>query len=124
MPSGTVTLLADLRVWGVVLLLSVLDTAAALVPYYAGRRGIEAVLDRFPRLRRERLERVQRLYQEHGNGLLFFCFLPMLGVLLSAGAGVAGVQVVAFVPWVLAGKMVRWSIVLVLFDQTLQILSW
>ena len=123
MPSGNVTLLADLRVWGVVLLVSVLDTAAGLVPYYAGRRGIEAVLARFPRLRRERLERVQRLYQEHGNGLLFFCFLPMLGVLLSAGAGVAGVSVVAFVPWVLAGKTVRWSIILVLLDQTLQIVS-
>jgi membrane protein YqaA with SNARE-associated domain len=47
----------------------------------------------------------------------------MLGVLLSAGAGVAGVPVVAFVPWVLAGKTVRWSIVLVVFDQTLQIFS-
>jgi membrane protein DedA with SNARE-associated domain len=116
-------LLADLRVWGVVLLVSVLDTAAALVPYYAGRRGIKAVLDRFPRLRRERLERIQRLYEEHGSGFLFFCFLPMLGVLLSAGAGIAGVQVVVFVPWVLAGKTVRWSMFLVLFNQTLQILS-
>ncbi|MEJ2732982.1 MAG: VTT domain-containing protein [Anaerolineae bacterium] len=123
MLSGNVSLLADLRVWGVVLLVSVLDTAAALVPYYAGRRGIKAVLDRFPRLRRERLERIQRLYEEHGSGFLFFCFLPMLGVLLSAGAGIAGVQVVAFVPWVLAGKTVRWSMFLVLFNQTLQILS-
>jgi membrane protein DedA with SNARE-associated domain len=123
MLSSNVNLLADLRVWGVVLLLSVLDTAAALVPYYAGRRGIEAVLARFPRLRPERLERVQRLYQEHGDGLLFFCFLPMLGVLLSAGAGIADVQVAVFVPWVLAGKTVRWSIVLVLLDQTLRILS-
>ena len=115
-------LLADPRVWGGVLLLSVLDMAAALVLYYAGRRGIEAVLARFPRLRRERLERVQGLYQEHGNALLFLCFLPMLGVWLSAGAGTAGVQVIAFVPWVLAGKMLRWSVVLVLLDQTLQIL--
>jgi membrane protein DedA with SNARE-associated domain len=123
MLSGNVSLLADLRAWGVVLLVSVLDTAAALVPYYAGRRGIKAVLDRFPRLRRERLERIQRLYEEHGSGFLFFCFLPMLGVLLSAGAGIAGVQVVAFVPWVLAGKTVRWSMFLVLFNQTLQILS-
>jgi membrane protein DedA with SNARE-associated domain len=123
MPSGNVTLLADLRVWGVVLLLSMLDTAAALVPYYVGRRGLEDVLARFPRLRRERLERIQCLYLQHGDGLLFFCFLPMLGVLFSAGAGIAGVQIGAFVPWVLAGKTVRWSIVLVLFDQTLQVLS-
>ena len=52
-------MLADPRVWGVVLLVGVLDTGAALVPYYAGRRGIEAVLARFPRVQRERLVRVQ-----------------------------------------------------------------
>ena len=123
MLSGNVSLLVDLRVWGVVLLLGVLDTGAALVPYYVGRRGLEAVLERFPRLQQERLERVRRLYQEHGAGLLFFCFLPMVGVLLSTGAGVAGVKVATFVPWVLAGKVARWSIILVLLDQTLQILS-
>jgi membrane protein DedA with SNARE-associated domain len=118
-----VNLLTDLRIWGVVLLISALDTAAAVVPYYAGRRGIEAVLTRFPRLRQERLERIEHLYQDHGSGLLFFCFLPMLGVLLAAGAGIAGIRAGAFVPWVLAGKTVRWSTLLVLFDQTLQILS-
>jgi membrane protein YqaA with SNARE-associated domain len=123
MLSGNVNLLADLRVWVLLLLLSVLDTGAALVPYYAGRRGIEAALARFPRLQPERLERVQRLYQEHGAGLLFFCFLPMVGALLSAGAGVAGITIAIFVPWVLAGKVARWSIILVLFDQTLRIVS-
>ena len=123
MLSGNVSLLADPKMWGLVLLLSVVDTAAALVPYYAGRRGIEMVLARFPKLKRERLDRVQHLYREHGNGLLFFSSLPMLGVLLAAGAGVAGTRLAAFAPWVLAGKTVRWSIILVLADQTLRVLS-
>jgi membrane protein YqaA with SNARE-associated domain len=123
MLSGNPRLLADPWMWGFALLLSVADTAAALVPYYAGRRGTEVVLARFPRLREERLERVQRLYQEHGSGLLFFSFLPMLGVLLPAGAGVAGTRLVVLVPWVLAGKVVRWFTILVLADQALRILS-
>lgn len=115
-------MLADLRLWGVVLILSVIDTAAALVPYYVGKRGTQAVVARYPRLRQERLEEVKRLYQEHGNGLLFFCYLPLLGMLLAAGAGIADLQVAAFIPWVLAGKTVRWAIILVLFDQALRIL--
>jgi len=82
-------LLGDLRIWGLVLLCSVLDTAAALAAYYAGQRGIEAVLGRFPRLRQERWERVQRLYDEHGAGLLFFCSLPMVGCWQQAPASPA-----------------------------------
>jgi membrane protein DedA with SNARE-associated domain len=115
-----VSLLADLRLWGVVLVLSVIDTAAALVPYYVGKRGSQAVMARYPQLQRERLERIQRLYQEHGSGFLFFCFLPLLGVLLAAGAGIAEIQVTAFIPWVLGGKTVRWATILVLFDLTLR----
>ncbi len=114
-------LLADLRIWGAVALLSVLGVGTALIPYYAGKRGIEAVLTRFPRLGQERLERVQTLYQEHGSGLLFFSFVPMLGVLLTAGAGVVGVQISNFVVWVLMGRALRNSILLVLLDQGLRI---
>ena len=123
MLSGNSNLLADPWMWGLALLLSVADTAAALIPYYAGKRGTEVVLARFPQLGEERLGRVQRLYQEHGSGLLFFSFLPMLGVLLPAGAGIAGTRLVVLVPWVLAGKVVRWITILVLADQAIRVIS-
>ena len=115
-------LLTDLRSWGAVALISVLGVGTALVPYYAGKRGIESVLRRFPRLRQERLERAEALYREHGSGLLFLSFIPMLGMLLTAGAGVAGVQVSTFVAWVLAGRILRNTLLLVLVDQGLHIL--
>ena len=114
-------LLADLSAWGAVLLISVLGAGTALIPYYLGKRGIEAVLERFPRLKRERLEWVQALYQEHGSGLLFFSFIPMLGLLLTAGAGVVGVRISTFVLWVLMGRALRNSILLVLLAQGLRI---
>ncbi len=104
------------------MLISGLGVGAALIPYYLGKRGIEAVLERFPRLEQERLERVEDLYAEHGSGLLFFSFIPMLGVLLTAGAGVAGVQRFTFVVWVLVGRTLRNTILLVLLDQGLRIM--
>lgn len=104
------------------LLISILGVGTALIPYYLGKRGIAAVLARFPRLEQERLERVEGLYREHGSGLLFFSFVPMLGLLLTAGAGVAGVQIPTFVGWVLVGRALRNTVLLVLLDQGLRIL--
>ena len=121
--SGNASVLADPKMWLIVLFLSVVDTAAALVPYYAGRGGTEIVLARFPQVREERLDRVQQLYEEYGSGLLFFSCLPVLGVLLSAGDGVAGTRLPVFILWVLVGKATRWGIVLLLVNQTLQVLS-
>jgi membrane protein YqaA with SNARE-associated domain len=45
------------------------------------------------------------------------------GGLLAAGAGIAGIRLATFVPWVLLGKLTRWTILLVFFDQTLRVLS-
>ena len=115
-------LLVDLRIWGAVALISVLGVGSALIPYYVGKRGMEAVLTRFPRLGEERLKRVKVLYGEHGSGLLFFSFVPMLGVLLTAGAGVVGVQISTFVLWVLVGRILRNTLLLVLVNQGLHIL--
>ena len=116
------TLVTDLRIWGVVLAISVLGMGAALVPYYLGRRGIAAVMARFPHLKEEQLKRVEVLYAKHGSALLFFSFLPMLGVLLAAGAGIVGIQRSSFAIWVLIGRIVRNAILLVLLDQGLRIL--
>lgn len=116
-------LLTNPLVWLLVLVLSVAGVGTALVPYYVGKRGIEAVVARFPRLEEERLRRVDGLYREHGSGLLFFSFIPMLGVLLTAGAGIVGVEISTFVIWVLVGRTLRNSIFLVLIDQGLRIIG-
>ena len=117
------SLLANPLIWLLVLVLSVAGVGTALVPYYVGKRGIEAVVARFPRLEKERLRRVDGLYREHGSGLLFFSFVPMLGVLLTAGAGIVGVEISTFVLWVLVGRTLRNSILLVLVDQGLRLVG-
>ncbi len=117
------SLLADLRAWGVVALVSVLGVGSALVPYNVGKHGLEAVLARFPQVGQARLERVRDLYQKHGSGLLFFSFVPFLGMLLAAGAGVVGVRASAFVLWVLAGRVLRNSILLLLVALGLVVLG-
>ena len=113
------SLLLDVKIWLLVLLLSTLGTVAALSFYYLGKRGTEAVLERFPQLKEERWEGVQDLYREHGSGLLFLSSIPMIGGLLIAAAGAFGVGVSTFFLWVLMSRLVRNWLVLLLFDQTL-----
>ena len=116
-------LLTNPLVWLAVLVLSLAGVGTALVPYYVGKRGIEAVVARFPRLEEDRLRRVDGLYREHGSRLLFFSFVPMLGVLLTAGAGVVGVEISTFVLWVLVGRALCNSIILVLIAQGLRLVG-
>jgi membrane protein YqaA with SNARE-associated domain len=113
------SLFLDVKIWLLVLLLSILGTVAALSFYYLGKRGTKAVLARFPQLKKERWEKLQDLYQEHGTGLLLLSSIPMVGGLLIAAAGAFGIGVSTFFLWVLASRVVRNWLVLLLFDQTL-----
>jgi membrane protein YqaA with SNARE-associated domain len=119
----TPLLLTDLRVWIAVAVVSLFEAGVALIPYYVGKHGLEAVLVRFPKLKQERLDRVQTLYRERGSGLLFFSFVPVFGTLLSAAAGVVSMQLSIFVVWVLMGRAVRNSILAVLTVQGLTVLG-
>jgi membrane protein YqaA with SNARE-associated domain len=114
-------LLLDLKLWLLVLLVSAVGTVTALAYYYLGREGTEAVFSHFPSLEQERWERVQARYKKHGSGLLFFSFIPVLGMLLETAAGAVGIGLSVYVSWVLLGRVLRnWLLVLVA-DQTLRI---
>jgi membrane protein YqaA with SNARE-associated domain len=118
-----VTPLLDIRIWLVVLAVSALGTGAALAYYYLGRKGVHAVMERLPQITEERWDRATRLYQKVGSALLFLSGVPLIGALLQTAAGALGVGLIAYVVWVLLGRVVRNWILLLLFDQTLQILA-
>jgi membrane protein YqaA with SNARE-associated domain len=117
------SLLLDVKIWLLILLLSILGTCAALSFYYLGKRGTQAVLARFPQVKEERWEEIQALYRDHGTGLLLLSSIPMIGGLLIAAAGAFGIRVFAFSVWVLVSRVARNWLVVLLFDQTLGFLS-
>lgn len=110
------SLLLNLWAWIVILALTAGGLALSLFSYYAGKRGAEAVLERFPRIDPKRLEEIGIWYQRHGTFPLLLTFIPLLGSLLSVGAGVYGVRLVPFVVWVSLVKLGRnWLIALALY---------
>lgn len=115
--------LLNINVWLVVLIVSGLGTAATLVYYYLGREGVHAVMERPPQITEERWDRATRLCQKVGSAHLFLSGVPLVGALLQTAAGALGVGLTAYVVWVLLGRVVRNWILLLLFDQTLQMLT-
>ena len=106
--------LLEPSIWLLVLIVSALGTCVTLAYYYLGKQGADAFLDRFPKLKQEQWDRVQRLYGEHGSGLLFLVSLPWIGILFAAVAGAVGIRLLTYCIWVLLGRIVRnWIIVLV-----------
>lgn len=109
----------DIRVWAVVLAVSVLGTVTTLVYYYLGRQGVGTVRKRVPQITEERWDRAEHLYEEHGSKLLFLSALPGIGILLQSAAGALGIGLLIYLVWVLIGRLVRNLALLLLFDRAL-----
>jgi membrane protein YqaA with SNARE-associated domain len=107
-------LLFEPLVWLLVVLLSVLGVFGNLALYGVGKRGYDAVRERFPRVKPERWERVAKLFDDHGALALLLSGVPVMGSLLTTAAGAFGVRVPVFVLFVFIAKFVRnWLIVVI-----------
>jgi membrane protein YqaA with SNARE-associated domain len=117
-----VNLLLQPSIWLLILIVSALGTCVTLAYYYLGKQGADAFLERFPKLRHEQWDRVQRLYKEHGSALLFLASLPWIGILFAAVAGAVGIRLVTYLVWVLLGRVVRNWIILMIATGTVSLL--
>jgi membrane protein YqaA with SNARE-associated domain len=103
--------------WLVVVLLTVLGMVGNFALYQLGKRGLGPVRERLPRITPEQWQRVGRLYQERGSWILLLSAVPVLGALLTTGAGAFGVTPLAFLFWVMIAKLVRnWLLVVIAFE--------
>jgi membrane protein YqaA with SNARE-associated domain len=99
--------------WLLVVLFSLIGALTALVYYYVGRRGYEAVASRFPQVTPERWERVHGWYDDHGVIVLLLSALPGLGLLVTTAAGAFAIGRYRFLGWVLVAKLTRnWLLLL------------
>jgi len=108
----------DLRIWAIVLTASSVGTLVTLSYYFVGQKGLDVFRANVSHVNvdAERWQRAQAWYREHGPPVLFFSFVPMLGVLLEAAAGAFGIRVPTYVKWVLLGRLVRNCLILLILD--------
>ena len=110
----TARVIFELWAWLLVILLSLLGAVGNLALFELGKKGLEAVVARFPRIDPARWKRAGELFETRGSWILLLSFLPGLGLLLSTAAGAFGVKTYQFLMWVMVAKMVRnWLLLII-----------
>jgi membrane protein YqaA with SNARE-associated domain len=109
-----IDLLSDPKIWLLIIGASVLGSFARVANYYAGLRGKEVIVNIYPQIEPERWERISRLYDRLGHLPLLLSSIPIIGTLLTVGAGMAGIGRNNFLFWVTVSKVIRnWILVFI-----------
>ena len=93
--------------WAIVLLLSIGGTAFSYAKYLAGGEGLDEILERYPKLSRERLERAAELFDRHGTIILLLTGIPGLDTVVALAAGASDVKKSTFIIVVAFAKTLR-----------------
>ena len=110
-----IDVLTDPEIWLLILVFSGLGALARLTNYYAGNRGKEAIENFAPNIKPETWESVIKWYQRLGPLPLLISSIPLIGTVLTIGAGLAGIGRNSFLFWVVVSKVIRnWILVLIL----------
>ena len=105
-------LLLDVETWLVIIILSFLGSFGRVVKYQLGKQGKDTIVKTLPRIGPERWEQVGAWHRRFGPLVLLVASLPIVGTLVSVGAGMEGIGRGTFIFWVIVSKIIRnWLLV-------------
>lgn len=115
-------LLSDVKIWGVIILLAMIEVAFNLFKYFVGRQGKTSVQARFPKVDPERWQLVNTWYKSWGPPLLLLMAIPIISTLLAVSAGIYGYRAHTVAVWNFLAILGRyWVIVLLVVLGLLQL---
>lgn len=114
MIETTTVLLSDVKIWGVIILLAVVEVTFNLFKYYVGRQGKTSVEARFPKVDPEKWQLVNNWYKAWGPPMLLLMAIPVVSTLLAVSAGIHGYRVHTVVLWDFLAIIGRWWIIVFL----------
>lgn len=101
-------LATGLNPWGCILTATAGNWLGGLTCYYIGRMGRMDWIEKYLRIKPEKLEKTQRFLQGKGALMAFFVFLPVVGDLIVVAFGLMRANVVMVGISMLAGKFLRY----------------
>ena len=111
-----VDVLTDPQIWLLILFLSALGSLVRLANFYAGKRGKDKIEEVYTRIKPETWENVLGYYKRLGPLPLLIASIPLIGTVLTIGAGMAGIGRNSFILWVMISKVIRnWILVLIIW---------
>ena len=116
-------MLLEPKAWLLVAVVTLVGTASNVILYKLGKAGTEIVLQRFPRIKPERLYRAQERVEERGSWILLLSGIPGLGAVLVTAAGILEVRLSAFLLWGLISLGLRNWLVLIAVVEGYQLVA-
>lgn len=120
--AGFMTTSTSLSLTSVIISATLGSMVGAVILYYLGKLFGQERLERWTdrwgrylRLTKGDLHRAQGWFEQHGGLTVFFCrFIPLIRSLISIPAGLAGMGLIPFLLYSLAGTLI-WNTALVYF---------
>ena len=81
-----------------------------LSSYFLGRLGKWSTLEKYFRLKKEKIVKFKTNIDKWGSLLAFFCWLPIIGDPIAVGLGFFRTNYVLVAIWMLIGKLIRYIV--------------
>ena len=99
--------------WLLVAYATVGNTLGSMFNYWIGHLGRIEWVEKYLNVKPEKLERTQRFVQGKGAFAGFFCFLPVIGSVISVVLGLMRANVAITCLSIFAGKLMRYVVIAV-----------
>ena len=102
----------EMDAWGCVIIASVGNWLGGMTNYYLGRLGKVEWIEKYLKVKREKIDKMQHWLEGKGASMAFFCFLPVVGDVIALALGFmrANVYVVNVVMFL--GKFARYVLIM------------
>jgi membrane protein YqaA with SNARE-associated domain len=97
------------------------NTAGGMTCYYMGRLGKMTWVEKYFKVKKERIEKMSIFLQGKGALMAFFSFLPFLGEVIAITLGFMRSNIWLTTTSMFAGKLIRYIVMLLVLQEAISI---
>jgi membrane protein YqaA with SNARE-associated domain len=105
-------LAAGLNGWACVAVASVGNWLGGMTNYYLGRLGKVEWIEKYLKVRQEKIDKMQHWLEGKGAAMAFFSFLPVVGDIIALALGFMRANVYIVNAGMFAGKLIRYVLIM------------
>ena len=106
-----------------VLIAALGNTAGGMTCYYMGHLGKIEWIERYFKVKREKIDRMQVFLQGKGSLMAFFSFLPFVGEIIAIALGFLRSNIWLTTLSMFTGKLVRYIVMLMVLQGVIQLIN-
>lgn len=103
---------AGLNGWSCVLIASVGNWLGGMTNYYLGHLGKVEWIEKYLKVKKDKIDKMQRWLEGKGAAMAFFSFLPVVGDIIALALGFMRANVYIVNTTMFAGKFVRYVLIM------------